>query len=113
MKWNRKDLELLRHNRPLILALYDELSRTQDKCDNVDLSHEAEKFNLIETINKFKGKKDHPEDYCHRCEGRNINWHTDNGTWNDLAYGIICPICLDELHKEKHGNSPHWKIIKS
>jgi len=48
----------------------------------------------------------HPEDYCHRCGGPNISWHTDSETWNRVMrpngetgrWGeIICPICFVEL----------------
>lgn len=63
------------------------------------------------------GKKDHPEDYCHRCGGRNISWHTENKLWNSLIRDaghpkILCPICFDEIYKEKYGLSPHWVFIK-
>ena len=65
----------------------------------------------------LKGKKDHPEHYCHRCGGRNMLWHTDNETWNSLTKdikcaGIICPICLAELDKEINGKYGHWILTK-
>lgn len=108
--WDRKELSQLIHNREIVLALFDGWSEEKGERERMAIRHEAEKLNLVEELTKLKGKKDHPEHYCHRCNGRNISWHTDNDMWNDLGDGIVCPICLDELHYEKYGNSPHWKI---
>lgn len=48
------------------------------------------------------------------------SWHTDNDIWNSVVRPtikdgepeIICPICLDELDREKHGDYSHWRISK-
>lgn len=56
----------------------------------------------------------HPEDYCHRCLGRNLIWHMQNDVWNAVmreegADGpwkwneIICPQCFAELFEAKYG----------
>lgn len=73
----------------------------------------------IRDIHQRRKKKTHPEDYCHRCGGRNMSWHTDNETWNELTRvegqevpGIICPLCLDELDREKRDDGSHWYITK-
>lgn len=52
----------------------------------------------------------HPEDYCHRCGGRNVkSWHAPSPVWNAVMEyvggdeqwnGIICPQCLAELADE-------------
>lgn len=48
----------------------------------------------------------HPEDYCHRCGGRNCVWWVDSDEWNrvmrdedgnQLWWGIVCPSCFCEL----------------
>lgn len=55
----------------------------------------------------------HPEDYCHRCLGKNLSWSMDNETWNAVMRGpdapeytwgeIICPQCFAELYEAKFG----------
>jgi hypothetical protein len=44
----------------------------------------------------------HPENYCHRCGGRNISWFAPSLIWNEAVRdkgepGIICPLCFVEL----------------
>ena len=50
----------------------------------------------------------HPEDFCHRCGGRNISWHIDSDVWNAVMRPegpdspwrwneIICPACFSEM----------------
>ncbi|GAG96755.1 unnamed protein product, partial [marine sediment metagenome] len=29
--------------------------------------------------------KEHPEDYCHICGGKNIVWFADNDLWNKVV----------------------------
>ena len=56
----------------------------------------------------------HPEDYCHRCGGRNVSWWMDNDAWNAVMRPegidspwrwneIICPACFAELFVAKYG----------
>lgn len=53
-----------------------------------------------------------PEDYCHRCGGRNLSWWIDSDAWNAVMRAdgpdapwkwneIICPACFAELFEEK------------
>lgn len=44
----------------------------------------------------------HPEDFCHRCGGRNVySWNAPNDIWNMVVgmnwEGIVCPQCFTEL----------------
>lgn len=51
-KWLRRaDLERLRHNRSIILALYDELAEERTKNKRLILCHAAEIVNLKEESN--------------------------------------------------------------
>ena len=54
----------------------------------------------------------HPEDYCHRCGGRNILWSAPSEVWNPvmrpggdksgwLWNEIICPSCFGLLFVER------------
>jgi hypothetical protein len=55
----------------------------------------------------------HPEDYCHRCLGRNFAWAIDSTVWNavmrppgDTVWRwdeIICPQCFAELFEARFG----------
>ena len=50
----------------------------------------------------------HPEDYCHRCGGRNASWHVDSDRFNAAMgkpsehrwNGIIC---LFDVYIEEEG----------
>lgn len=44
--WRRKDLEQLRHNRRLILALYDTLAESREQNRMLILCHKAELENI-------------------------------------------------------------------
>ena len=56
----------------------------------------AELMLQVHQLSKLKGTDDHPEDFCHRCGGRNITWYADSDLWNkfDPPESIICPICF-------------------
>jgi hypothetical protein len=54
----------------------------------------------------------HPEDFCHRCAGRNISWHIASDVWNAVMRPegadspwrwseIICPACFAELFEAR------------
>lgn len=61
----------------------------------------------------------HPEDYCHRCGGRNVaSWFVDSDRFNAAMgapedhqwNGIICPGCFVELHEQATGLMATWKL---
>jgi len=62
----------------------------------------------------------HPEDYCHKCGGKNIpSWHVDSDRFN-LAFGrhdmhpyngIVCPGCFVVAHEEATGLTVTWTLI--
>lgn len=57
----------------------------------------------------------HPEDFCHRCGGRNIySWHAPNDVWNrvvgDRWNGIVCPQCFTELAREVGVEPTVWVL---
>jgi hypothetical protein len=54
----------------------------------------------------------HPEDYCHRCGGRNIVWFVKNPIWNAAAeqHLILCPSCLVIAHEEATGEKHVWEL---
>lgn len=68
---------------------------------SVSLAHLAEQ--------RERGWPDfHPEDFCHRCGGRNLSWWTEPESWNAIMRQdgpdapwqwneIICPQCFAEL----------------
>lgn len=62
----------------------------------------------------------HPEDFCHRCGGRNISWSIDSDVWNAIMRPdgpdspwlwneIICPQCFVELFTERFPNTG-WSL---
>jgi hypothetical protein len=58
----------------------------------------------------------HPEDFCHRCGGRNVCWYAPSPLWNIvMSYpherwnGIICPQCFMEL-AEAAGLVKAWRL---
>ncbi len=61
----------------------------------------------------------HPEDYCHRCGGRNVgSWFVDSDRF-DAAFGspsehpyqgIVCPGCFVEAHEQATGLRCTWKL---
>jgi len=64
----------------------------------------------------------HPEDYCHRCGGRNMGsyWSTPSPLWSQVMRGgssngraefngIVCPICFAEL-AEIQGVATGWRL---
>lgn len=61
----------------------------------------------------------HPEDYCHRCGGKNpTSWFVDSDRWN-IAFGppdqhpyngIVCPGCFVLLHEKATGMWTTWKL---
>jgi len=61
----------------------------------------------------------HPEDYCHRCGGRNMLWFADSGTWlvateawaaDTGREGIFCPQCFADLYEEATGERCVWSL---
>ena len=64
---------------------------------------------------RAKGWTDfHPEDFCHRCGGRNLSWWIDNDAWNAVMRPegpdspwqwneIICPACFADVFEAKFG----------
>jgi hypothetical protein len=64
----------------------------------------------------------HPEDYCHRCGGRNVSsWFVDSDRFNAALgpsgnhpfNGIVCPGCFVELHEAATGLHTTWKLEPS
>jgi hypothetical protein len=62
----------------------------------------------------------HPEDYCHRCGGRNVSsWFVDSDRFNDAFgppevhpyNGIVCPGCFVEAHEKDTGLKTTWQLI--
>ena len=61
----------------------------------------------------------HPEDYCHRCGGRNLSWWVDSdrfnaafGSHSEHPYeGIVCPGCFVEAHEKATGLRTTWKLV--
>jgi hypothetical protein len=58
----------------------------------------------------------HPENYCHRCGGRNFSWYIDDDIWNAVMrpdgddapwrwHEIICPQCFGELFEQR------WPLV--
>ncbi|MGK9222266.1 MULTISPECIES: hypothetical protein [unclassified Microbacterium] len=61
----------------------------------------------------------HPEDYCHRCGARNIDWAAPADIWKTATAawaaetgreGICCPACFAELYTEATGEAPTWVL---
>jgi len=57
----------------------------------------------------------HPEDYCHRCGGRNVySWHAPDDVWNTVVAGrwqeIICPQCFTDLAREAGVEPSVWML---
>lgn len=70
---------------------------------------------------RSKGWPDfHPEDYCHRCGGRNVSsWWVDSDRFN-LAFGppeqhpyqgIVCPGCFVDAHEKASGLTASWRLL--
>ena len=62
----------------------------------------------------------HPEEFCHRCGGKNVrSWWVDSdrfnaalGHPNEHPYnGIVCPGCFVELHEMATGMQTTWKLV--
>lgn len=70
---------------------------------------------------RAKGWPDwHPEDYCHRCGGRNVpSWFVDSDRFNaafgpasEHPYnGIVCPGCFVEAHETVTGLTATWMLV--
>lgn len=60
----------------------------------------------------------HPEDYCHRCGGRNVTWYAPQDIWQEAVKyqlqrgisGICCPSCLVQMHEAATGERLIWKF---
>lgn len=61
-----------------------------------------------------------PEDYCHRCGGRNVrSWSIDSDRFNAAFgppeshpyQGIVCPGCFVEAHEKATGLACTWKLV--
>lgn len=62
----------------------------------------------------------HPEEYCHRCGGKNVwSWHVDSDRFNTAMgppaehqwNGIVCPGCFVELHEAATGMRCSWTLV--
>jgi hypothetical protein len=66
-------------------------------------------------MNIVNKQTNHPEDYCHRCGGKNYCWSAPSPLWNMVmrdnqqleanGWGIICPMCFMELYENKFGEA--------
>jgi len=59
--------------------------------------------------------KTHPEDFCHRCGGRNATWFAPSPLWNLAVRAkgepeILCPVCFIQLAEEAGINGMAWKV---
>lgn len=61
-----------------------------------------------------------PEDYCHRCGGRNpSSWFVDSDRFNTAFgppmnhpyNGIVCPGCFVEAHEAATGLTVSWHLV--
>jgi hypothetical protein len=55
----------------------------------------------------------HPEDFCHKCGGRNIKpWFVKSELWNKVASPneIWCPQCFVEQYERVTGKQPCWEL---
>ena len=57
----------------------------------------------------------HPEDYCHKCGGRNLStWSVYSDRWN-FAMGspleIVCPQCFVKRWEDATGLVAHWRLV--
>jgi len=87
---------MMLENRHLLLQAADEIDR------------------MTAENKKLKGKKDHPEHYCHKCGGKNISWYVDNNLWNEVigSGGILCPLCFVSIAEEKGINPIAWRLSR-
>lgn len=61
----------------------------------------------------------HPEDYCHRCGGRNRSWFVASDRFNaafgppsEHPYqGIVCTGCFVEAHEAATGLRTTWELV--
>ncbi len=69
-------------------------------------------------IREFEGTKEHPENYCHLCGGKNISWYVDNELWNEVTKseiipgGICCPLCFVKMAEKKGIKPPAWRLSR-
>lgn|GEM_PF-5698638 len=59
----------------------------------------------ISLIHNVKSEKEHPEDFCQECLGRNPTWSAKNELWNNVVgspNGILCPQCFESLAESKN-----------
>lgn len=70
---------------------------------------------------RVKGWPDfHPEDYCHRCGGRNVySWHAPDEVWNRISEAgllptseIVCPQCFTDLARQVGVEPPVWHLVR-
>jgi hypothetical protein len=65
-------------------------------------------------------RDDHPESFCHRCDGPNVVWVAPSPLWNAVMRdgsingaeqfdGIVCPTCFAIL-AEEHGIADIWRL---
>lgn len=82
-----------------VIRVEKQRARTEPRVSDSEMTQLLRRTSLeLEAeLRALKGKTDgHPEDYCHRCGGRNIGWYADSDLWNqfDPPESIICPICF-------------------
>lgn len=66
-------------------------------------------------LNELHGDKDHPENYCHLCGGKNIIWYADNELWNEVVDKpelICCPLCFVKLAENKGIVPTAWRLSR-
>lgn len=70
-------------------------------------------LDACDRLEQLSGNTKHPENYCHLCGGKNINWYADNELWNrvvDSPAMIICPICFVKMAEQKNVKPTSWRI---
>lgn len=63
----------------------------------------------------------HPEDWCHKCGGRNPKWCASAEDWKVATAawaaetgreGICCPACFANMFEQATGESPVWILTQ-
>ena len=97
-------------------SLVKRLCMRNDKHTQEILQLKAQVQNIEQQL---IGDKEHPENWCHLCGGKNINWYADNDLWNEVipsdmkpSSQIICPICFVKLAEKKGIILTAWRLSK-
>ena len=103
--------------KPLFGEARSLLLKAMDNSANVDDAIDKYK-GLKERIKELEGDKEHPENYCHLCGGKNISWYVDNELWNEVTKsevipgGICCPLCFVKLAEKKGIKPTAWRLSR-